>query len=807
MKLVFPGSDQPEHRAAPHGRGNAYAPAVVRNGEEYWLYYGGQAADGHDRICLATSRDGEHWKDEGVVFDVPGANHVNDPSIVRVGDLLRMYYTRADEGIIDSIALAESTDGRVWVDRGVVFGPGESGAWDSLLVGRPSVLYSDGKYRMWYDGRKDLPEGPLAVSQPTSKTSQRSVGYAESNDGITWQRHPRPVMNRNAGAVQVAQMDESLVMVIESHRGTQWATSANGIRWKHQGMLIAAGPDSPHGHVTPFLLADESRQRLFFGAAYRESWNENKLAWRDVRLPVQTISSTQDATAATSKSVKHPADHAANTRELPLFERSATEESPDTASPASKGNSRRPNLVMIFTDDQRHDAVGYSGNDAITTPHLDALARKGIVFRNCFVNTSICAISRANLLSGQYPDRHGIKDFFATFTQQQLRDSVPGRLRDAGYQTAFFGKWGIGDTPEKTHQGAAVFDYWAGQPKQTNYFHESDCRYVHYDGFCRSADDQCDCPADKRGKSGVNVRIGKETLRDPIHHDSQIIPRHVERFLDGRDEERPFCMMLFFKSPHGPFGDWDPETRDYTDGTTMPISPAATMKNASKEPLFIKQSLGWGAGQNLLKNPERHQSSIRDYYRSISSMDLGVGRIMDQLRQRGLDENTVVLFTSDNGHFSGEHGLGGKWLMYEPSLRVPGFLCDLRHPIQAAKSDELVITTDFSATMLALAGLPIPETMTGMDLTRLANGNAQGWREELLYDHPYAHGGKIPTTIGVRTRTHTYTRYTSESPPPEQLFDNEADPDQLINLASDRKHQTLLERLRYRCDQLQGEVR
>jgi len=140
--------------------------------------------------------------------------------------------------------------------------------------------------------------------------------------------------------------------------------------------------------------------------------------------------------------------------------------------------AEKPNLVIIFTDDQRHDAVGYTGNNAVHTPNLDRLAKRGLVFTNAFVNTSICAISRANLMMGQYPHRHGVDDFFKTLSDGQLARSVPARLRDSGYQTAFFGKWGIGDSAAKTALGATVFDYWAGQPKQTNFFHDTDCRYI-----------------------------------------------------------------------------------------------------------------------------------------------------------------------------------------------------------------------------------------------------------------------------------------------------------------------------------------
>lgn len=264
-----------------------------------------------------------------------------------------------------------------------------------------------------------------------------------------------------------------------------------------------------------------------------------------------------------------------------------------------------------------------------------------------------------------------------------------------------------------------MFDYWAGQPEQSNYFHESDCRYVKFDGFTRPLNDLCDCPADSRGVAGYKVRIGRANLMDPIHVDSQVTPLHVKRFLDGRDPSRPFCLMLFFKSPHGPAGDWDPSLADAINPRHIKFPAAATLANAEREPEIVKKSLGWPTGQTLLNNPKRRDGSIRDYYRSIASMDFGVGRVMDELKQRGLASNTVVLFTSDNGYFSGEHGLGGKWLMYEPSLRVPGFLYDPR--VGGGKStDRMVITTDFSATMLALAGLEIPASMTGQDLRALA---------------------------------------------------------------------------------------
>ena len=125
---------------------------------------------------------------------------------------------------------------------------------------------------------------------------------------------------------------------------------------------------------------------------------------------------------------------------------------------------------------------------------------------------------------------------------------------------------------------------------------------------------------------------------------------------------------------------------------------------------------------------------MRDYYRLVTSMDLGVGRVLDALAKHGVDENTVILFTSDNGHFKGEHGLAGKWLMYDPSLRVPGFVYDPRTEPTRERTDSPVITTDFSVTMLALAGLPKPADMTGADLMPLLSTEPADWRTDVLYE-------------------------------------------------------------------------
>lgn len=180
---------------------------------------------------------------------------------------------------------------------------------------------------------------------------------------------------------------------------------------------------------------------------------------------------------------------------------------------------------------------------------------------------------------------------------------------------------------------------------QTCFFHEPDCRYVTFNGFDRPLDDLCNCPADARGKKGYRNRVGKANLVDPLHVNSQVTPLHVERFLEGRDPDKPFCMMLFFKAPHAPFVDWDPAAKESVPDQPIPMPDGATLENAQNEPEIVKKSLGRPSGMAYFEKPERFQRHIHDYYRLIASMDLGVGRVMELLEKRGLDDNTVVLFT------------------------------------------------------------------------------------------------------------------------------------------------------------------
>lgn len=271
-----------EYELAPHGEGNVYAPHVMIENGVYRMWYGAQGRDGHDRICYAESRDGLEWHKKGVAIDCGTSNHVNDPSVVKVRETYYLYFTRAERDIVDRIDVATSKDGIVWELQGVVVSPGAAGEWDSLVTGRPAVLFEEGVFQMWYDGRKDLPLGSPAKGVPLSASSTRSVGYATSRDGLTWTKHSaNPVFGHDAGGVDVSRREGELLMLFESHEGTQMATSADGIHWEERGFYARRSGEEVDGsgHVTPFLLGDGSQSpRLYAGVSRDAGWNRLRIA-------------------------------------------------------------------------------------------------------------------------------------------------------------------------------------------------------------------------------------------------------------------------------------------------------------------------------------------------------------------------------------------------------------------------------------------------------------------------------------------------------------------------------------------------
>ncbi|MEZ6118009.1 MAG: hypothetical protein R3C28_15760 [Pirellulaceae bacterium] len=288
---VILSADTPSERA-PHGGGNIYAPEVHHHGDAWQMWYGAQGTDGHDRIHFAESTDGRRWVKKGVVIDCGTANHVNDPSVVRVNSQWWMFYTVAQTAEDDEIAAAVSTDGLHWKELGVVLATGDALAWDSKKVGRPTVLFEDGRFRLWYDGQ------PTTAAAEQNETARRvlgqgrAVGYAESSDGQTWTRRAEPVFLHGAGAVDVERLDGRYVLVYESHSGVYGAESRDGLEWTSpRRWLATSGREfDQHGHVTPQLMAhDDQRWDLYVGAASRPTWDGNSIAVATISQPKSEI--------------------------------------------------------------------------------------------------------------------------------------------------------------------------------------------------------------------------------------------------------------------------------------------------------------------------------------------------------------------------------------------------------------------------------------------------------------------------------------------------------------------------------------
>jgi len=447
--------------------------------------------------------------------------------------------------------------------------------------------------------------------------------------------------------------------------------------------------------------------------------------------------------------------------------------------------AERPNIIFLLTDDQRWDTLGAMGNEIIRTPNVDRLAEEGVIFDNCFVTTSICMTNRACFLSGQYAARHGIWDFRTSFTESRLAETYPGVLRRAGYHTGFIGKWGVGKPPEE------LFDYNRGWPGQNKY---------------------------------LNVENGKFR-----HLTSKMSDQAIE-FLDALPDEKPFCLSFSFKSPHVQDGPpsrtldkpefaglyarhpsqffYDPKLASLYRDAVIPPAPLSDPAFFNALPEFLRTSENRVRWDIRFATSEMYQESVKSYYRLITRVDQVVGRIVEKLEEDDLLENTIILYTGDNGFYLGERGFAGKWYPHEVSIRVPLVVYDPRLPAErrGTRREETVLSIDLAPTMLRMAGAPVPDRMQGESLVPLLTGEKPDWRTEFFYEHLFQHP-RIPPTEAVRECRYKYIRFVESDPVYEELFDLEADPDEARNLAGKPEHAATLDRMRAKWADLRESVK
>jgi arylsulfatase A-like enzyme len=407
--------------------------------------------------------------------------------------------------------------------------------------------------------------------------------------------------------------------------------------------------------------------------------------------------------------------------------------------------AKKPNFLFIYTDDHRWDAMGVvqreQGERArfpwFKSPGLDRLATEGVRFSNAFVTLSLCSPSRAAFLTGRYNHLNGITNNSRVFPPESVTHAT--LLRAAGYQTAYIGKWHMG---EQRGQRPG-FDYSASFVGQGIYQ---------------------DCPFEINGATTPT-----KGWVDDVSTDYAI--EWIKQ-----NKERPFSMVVGLKSPHNRRGGKNlPERlRDLDAGETSRLTPNCGV------PAIFHQPAKDGKQPTGLTDNVIHL----DYLRHIHGVDENIARMLDALDVLGLAEDTVVVYSSDNGFYLGEHNSGDKRSLYEESLRVPLLV---RYPRLFGKGlvvDELALNIDLAPTFLDLAGVAVPKEMQGASWKEVASGKKPaGWRQSFFAQY-YKELGDVPTCYAIRTTTHKLVKYPNH-PEFTEVFDLTTDPYEIKNLAAD----------------------
>lgn len=472
-----------------------------------------------------------------------------------------------------------------------------------------------------------------------------------------------------------------------------------------------------------------------------------------------------------------------------------------------RAETNRPNLLFLLTDDQRDNTLGAMGHPFVKTPHLDALMRDSVRFRNAYIATPVCSPSRVSYFTGMPERVHGV-GFSSSYdlTEEQWEQTYPALLRKSGYHTGFVGKFGVeyytfkGRTPEK-------FDYWWGHDGWSKFF-----------------------PKDHQSPSTTPYHRAKE---DVI---TFVMGEAVTEFLDTAPKDKPFCLSVSFNVPHGSqttsmhmdYPEWHGMKRPANENPKLkgspfydtlyrdieiPLPPDTGTDPYRFIPQFILDQDKGRRTQTYVYNYQHdtcREHHIR-YHQTITGLDRVIGGILEDLKKRGLAENTIVLFGSDHGLLMGEYGMGGKELLLDLSAKIP---CLVHDPRTAADKrgrelDHLVSSLDYTATILDYAGVEPPARMEGRSLRPLVEGREVEWRDELFLESLFTLRDN-PFQEGIRTKRWKYIRiydgvmnfkeadvdFAGRAPEFEMLFDLESDPGERDNLASDPGHAGILAELR-----------
>jgi arylsulfatase A-like enzyme len=461
---------------------------------------------------------------------------------------------------------------------------------------------------------------------------------------------------------------------------------------------------------------------------------------------------------------------------------------------------KKPNIIYIMSDDHANAAIGAYGSwlkPVLKTPNLDKLARKGMLFRQSMVTNSICTPSRAAILTSQYSHKNGVYTL-----QDQLPKStvhVGHLLQQLGYQTALIGKWHLGIDP-------TGFDYWIVLPGQGVYINP------------------------KLRPIGAKPKELKEFTGG---YSEDVITDLSIDWIKKRDKTKPFYLMCHFKAPHRP---WDPAPRfkDLYKGVKFP-EPETLLddyKGRAKQVADIKMRIGENfqtrdlqmeIPKDLPRDELRkwaYQEYLKRYLSCVAAVDENVGRLLAFLESEGLLEDTIIVYTSDQGFFLGEHGWYDKRMMYEPSLLTPLIISWPGHTKPGSVNNDIILNLDHAPTFLDIAGGEAPKSMQGKSYKSILEGKTPpGWRQSMYYRY-WMHldpDHNVPGHYGVRTQRYTLIHYYGKAlgmkgakakdlEPEWELYDNQKDPQQMRNVYADPAYADVLRDLRVELDRLRREV-
>ncbi len=479
----------------------------------------------------------------------------------------------------------------------------------------------------------------------------------------------------------------------------------------------------------------------------------------------------------------------------------------DAAAAEAPTAGKTPNIVFIFSDDHAYQAIGAYGSAINQTPNIDRLAKEGMLFRNCYVTNSICGPSRAVILTGKYSHLNGFPTNGAFERFDGAQQTFPKLLQGAGYQTALIGKWHLVSDP-------TGFDYWHILPGQGAYYNP---------------------PMNDNGKQVKHTGYTTEIITD-LSLD----------WLKKRDKSKPFLLMCQHKAPHR---SWDPAPKylnKYDDVTipepdtlfddysgrgkaehTQDMTIAKTMteqdlklvfpKNLTPEQLKLWED-AYGAeneafrkanlqGQDLVR--WKYQRYIKDYLRCIDSVDESVGRVLDYLDKEGLAENTIVVYSADQGFYLGEHGWFDKRWFYEQSVKTPLLVRWPKTIKPGTVNTAMVSNLDYPETFLAAAGLPVPGDMQGKSLLPLLAGKTpDDWRKSFYY-HYYEFPGphSVRRHYGVIDARYKLMHFYEPDVAEWELFDLEADPKEMKSVYDDPNYAKERARLEAELVRLRTELK